>query len=148
MLMVLAPYETLERKVRDRVRADESHRRVAEVLTEVAVDAIHPARHLGVGRSASPAMLADPIERATQAAVETLIARLEELVETLPRRSVEELASEQQMAELGLEQGRSPRPHSKEVRHANPGQRGIPSRCDIRSRSVDREDSRARRHQG
>jgi hypothetical protein len=103
MLVVVAPYETLERKVRERMRDDESHRRVAAVLTEVAVDAIHPARHLGVGRSPSRAMLEDPIESATQAAVETLIARLEELVETLPRQSVEELAVEQQLAELGLE---------------------------------------------
>jgi hypothetical protein len=103
MLMVVAPSVMLERKVRERVRDDESHRRVAAVLTEVAVDALHPARHLGVGRSASRAMLEDPIETATRAAVETLIARLEELVETLPRQTVEELASEQQMAELGLE---------------------------------------------
>jgi hypothetical protein len=101
--MDFAPCAELERKVRERVRDDESHQRVAEVLTEVAVGAIHPARHLGVGRSASHVMLEDPIERATQAAVEMLIARLEELVETLPPRTVEELASEQQMAELGLE---------------------------------------------
>jgi hypothetical protein len=100
---VFAPSARLEHKVRERVRDGESQRRVAEVLTEVAVDAIHPARHLGVGRSASPAMLADPIERATEAAVEMLIARLEELVETLPRSTVEALSSEQQVAELGLE---------------------------------------------
>jgi hypothetical protein len=48
-------------------------------------------------------MLEDPIESATHAAVETLIARLEELVETLPPRSVADLAVEQQLAELGLE---------------------------------------------
>jgi hypothetical protein len=101
--MGLAPHETLERKVRDRVRDDESHPLVAAALTEVAVDAIHPARHRGVGCSASRSMLADPIERATHAAVETLIAQLEELVETLPRQTVEELAVEQQLAELGLE---------------------------------------------
>lgn len=103
MVMVFEPCAGLERKMRERVRDDESHRRVAAVLTEVAVDAIHPARHLGVGRSASPAMLEEPIERATEAAVEMLIARLAELVETLPRTTVDELASEQQMAELGLE---------------------------------------------
>src|SRR5436190_1745130 len=103
MVAVVEPCSGLERKVRERVRDDESHRRVAAVLTEVAVDAIHPARHLGVGRSASAAMLEDPIQRATQAAVETLIASLEELVETLPQKTVEALACEQQMAELGLE---------------------------------------------
>jgi hypothetical protein len=43
------------------------------VLTEVAVDAIHPARHRGVGRR------------------------------DLPRTTIEELASEQQVAGLGLE---------------------------------------------
>ena len=103
MVTAVATCAGLERKVRERVRDDESHRRVAAALSEVAVDAIHPARHLGVGRAASPAMLEDPIESATQAAVETLIARLEELVETLPRQSVQELANEQQTAELGLE---------------------------------------------
>jgi hypothetical protein len=103
MVMVLELCASLERKVRERVRDDESHRRVAAVLTEVAVDAMHPARHLGVGRTASPAMLEKPIESATQAAVEILIARLEELVETLPPTTVEELASEQRLAELGLE---------------------------------------------
>jgi hypothetical protein len=101
--MVVAPCEGLERKMRERVRDDESHRRVAAVLTEVAVDAIHPARHLGVGRSASRAMLEDPIERATHAAVETLIVHLELLVETLPRQTVEELANEQLVAEFSLE---------------------------------------------
>jgi hypothetical protein len=103
MVMVVEPCAGLERKMRERVRDDESHRRVAAVLTEVAVDAIHPARHLGVGRSASRAMLEEPIERAAQAAVEMLIAHLEEVIETLPRAAVDELASEQRLAELGLE---------------------------------------------
>ena len=61
MLMVADPSVTLERKVRDRLRDDESHRRVAAALTEVAVAAIHPARHLGLGRSASGGMLEEPI---------------------------------------------------------------------------------------
>jgi hypothetical protein len=102
-MMVADPCEILERKVGNRVRNDESHRRVAEVLTEVAVAAIHPARHHGVGRSASPGMLEDPIASATQAAVETLIVHLVELMESLPRTTVEQLASEQLIAELGLE---------------------------------------------
>ena len=85
------------------MRDDESHRRVAAVLTEVAVDAIHPARHLGLGRSASGGMLEEPIERATQAAIETLIAHLEDLVESLPRPTIEQLANEQLAAEFGLE---------------------------------------------
>lgn len=103
MLMVADSSATLERKVRDRLRDDESHRRVAAVLTEVAVAAIHPARHLGLGRSASGGMLEKPIERATQAAVETLIAHLDDLVESLPRPTVEQLANEQLAAEFGLE---------------------------------------------
>lgn len=103
MVMVFDPCMTLERKVCERVRDDESHRRVAEALTEVAVAAIHPARDRGVGRSASGGMLEEPIESATQAAIETLIAHLEELVETLPRGTVEELTGEQRVAELGLE---------------------------------------------
>jgi hypothetical protein len=95
--------ETLERKVRMRVRDDESHRRLAEVLTEVAVAAIHPARHLGVGRSASGGMLEEPIESATHAAVETLVTQLEFLVETLPRGTIDQLVDEQLVAEHGFE---------------------------------------------
>ena len=101
-MIVADPCVTLERKVGNRVRDHESHRRVSEVLTEVAVAAIHPARHHGVGRSASPGMLEDPIASATHAAVETLIERLEELVESLPLTTVEQLASEQLIAERGL----------------------------------------------
>jgi hypothetical protein len=92
----------LERKVRDRVRDDESYHRVAAALTEVAVAAIHPARHLGVGRNPD-GMLEDRIASATQAAVETLITGLEELVESLPSPTVERLANEQRAAEFGIE---------------------------------------------
>jgi hypothetical protein len=95
--------EFLERKVRVRLRDDESHRRLAEAVSAVAVAAIHPARHLGVGRSVSEGMLEDPIEGATRAAVETLITRLEDLVETLPRQAIEQLANEQLLAEHGIE---------------------------------------------
>src|ERR1700730_508762 len=102
-MMVADPCVNLGRKVSHRVHDDESHRRVAEALTEVALAAMDPARHLGVGRSASRGMREDSIERATQAAVETLVMRLEDLVESLPRRSVDELASEQVIAELGRE---------------------------------------------
>jgi hypothetical protein len=102
-MMVADPCASLERKVSHRVHDDESHRRVAEALTGVAIAAMHPARHLGVGRSASGGMLEESIESATQVAVETLMLRLEDLVEALPRRSVDELASEQVIAELGLE---------------------------------------------
>ena len=101
--MTADPSETLERKVRMRVRDDESHRRLAEALTEVAVAAIHPARHLGVGRSASGGMLEDSIESATHAAVETLVPQLEFLVETLPRGTIDQLADEQLVAEHGFE---------------------------------------------
>jgi adenylate kinase len=103
MAMTADPCGVLERKVSDRVRDDESHRRVSEALTEVAIAAIHPARHLGVGRAASRGMLDDPIESATQAAVETLIRHLDDLVESLPSAAVSELACEQVMAERGLE---------------------------------------------
>jgi len=97
------PFEALERKVRMRVRDDESHRRLAKILTEVAVAAIHPARHLGVGRSAFGGMLEDPIESATHAAVETLVTELEYLVETLPRGTIDQLVDEQLVAEHGFE---------------------------------------------
>ena len=57
-----------------RVRDDESHRRLSEALTDIAVGAVHPARHLGVGCSAPEGMFEDSIESATQAAVETLVS--------------------------------------------------------------------------
>ncbi len=97
------PCEILERKVGVRLRDDESHRRLAEVLNEVAVAAIHPARHLGIGHSASGGMLEDPIESATHAAVETLVRELEYLVETMPRQTVDQLVAEQLVAEQGLQ---------------------------------------------
>jgi hypothetical protein len=85
------------------LRDDESQRRLAEVLTEIAVAAIHPARHLGVGRSSSGEMLEDPIRDVTHAAVERLVSRLEDLVESLPPRTIDELANEQVVAEHGVE---------------------------------------------
>ncbi len=103
MTMVLDPADVLERKVRSRVRDDESHRRLAAALTEVAVAAIHPARHVGLGIAESEGMLEASIESATQAAVETLIAGLEDLVASLPGATLERLANEQLAAELGIE---------------------------------------------
>jgi hypothetical protein len=102
MTTVADPSGTLEHKVGLRVRDDESHRRLAEAVTEVALGAIHPAGHLGLGCSASRGMLEDPIESATQAAVETLVTRLEDLVETLPPETIDELANEQLAAEKGM----------------------------------------------
>ena len=101
--MTSDPCEALEHKVSMRVRDDESHRRLAEVLTEVAVAAIHPARHLGVGRSAFGGMLEEPVESATHAAVEQLVSELEFLVEALPRQTIDQLADEQMVAEHGFE---------------------------------------------
>jgi len=94
---------TLARKVGDRLRDDESHEHLSEVMTEVVVAAIHPARHLGLGRSSSQGMLEDSIQSATHAAVETLIERLQDLVETLPAEAVDRLAAEQLAAERGIE---------------------------------------------
>jgi hypothetical protein len=101
--MTADPCEALEHKVSMRVRDDESHRRLAEVLSEVAVAAIHPTRHLGVGRSPSGGMLEEPIESATHAAVERLVTELEYLVESLPRQTIDELVDEQLVAEHGVE---------------------------------------------
>ena len=96
-------YETLERKVGRRVRDDASHRRLAEALTEVAVAAIHPADCLGGSRPLSLGMLEYPIESATHAAVETLVTRLEDLVETLSSATIDQLTNEQMVADHGLE---------------------------------------------
>jgi hypothetical protein len=97
------PCVLLGSKVGHRVRDDESHRIITLALTEVALAAMHPARHLGIGREASRGAIEDSVERATQAAVETLVDRLEDLLEFLPRIAVEQLATEQVMAELGIE---------------------------------------------
>jgi hypothetical protein len=95
----------LTRKVGARLRDDESHQLLSAAMTQVVVAAIHPARHLGLGlgRSSSRGMLEDPIQSATHAAVETLIERLQDLVETLPAEAVDRLASEQVAAEHGFE---------------------------------------------
>jgi len=93
----------LERKVGVRLRDDESHRRLAEAMTEVAMAAMHPARHLGVGRAPSAGMLEEPIESATHAAVETLVTELEYLMETLPPQTIDQLVEEQMVAEHGFE---------------------------------------------
>ena len=103
MMLLADPCLLLERKVSTRLHDDETHRIVTLALTEVALAAIHPARHLGVGRSASGGMLEEPIEDAARAAVETLVLRLEDLVELLPRVTVDELVGEQVLAEHGLE---------------------------------------------
>lgn len=97
------PCWILEHKVGMRVRDDESHRRLSEALTDIAVGAVHPARHLGVGCSAPEGMFEDSIASATHAAVETLVERLEDLVETLPRQTVDQLVHEQQVADHGFE---------------------------------------------
>jgi hypothetical protein len=85
------------------LRDDESHELLSAAMTEVVIAAIHPARHLGLGRSSSGGMLEDPIQSATHAAVEILIDRLEDLVETLPAETVDRLANEQLAAERGIE---------------------------------------------
>ena len=103
VLMTADPCMRLEHNVDMRLRDDESHRRLAEAMTEVAVAAMHPARHLGVGRAPSAGMLEEPIESATHAAVETLVTELEYLMETLPRQTIEQLVDEQIVAERGIE---------------------------------------------
>ena len=102
-MMTADPCMALERKVGMRLRDDESHRRLAEAMTEVAMAAMHPARHLGVGRAPSAGMLEEPIESATHAAVETLVTELEYLMETLPPQTIDQLVEEQMVAEHGFE---------------------------------------------
>jgi hypothetical protein len=97
------PQVILEHKVAMRVRDDESHQRVSDALTEVALAAIHPARHLGLGRGECRGMLEEPIASATHSALETLIAQLEDLVDSLPRQTIDQLANEQVVADHGIE---------------------------------------------
>ena len=101
--MTADPCTALEHKVGIRLRDDESHRRIAEAMTEIAVAAMHPARHLGVGRAPCAGMLEGPVQSATQAAVERLVAELEYLMETLPRQAIDRLVDEQLVAEHGFE---------------------------------------------
>ena len=97
------PCVLLEHKVRMRLHDDESHRRIAEAMTEITLAAIHPARHLGVGRSGPEGMFEDPIQSATETAVDALVERLEDLVETFPRQTIEQLMDEQRVADHGTE---------------------------------------------
>ena len=101
--MTADPCMSLEHKVGMRLRDDESHRRLAEAMTAVAVAAMHPARHLGVGPAPSAGKLEERIESATHAAVERLVTELEYLVETLPRQTIDQLVDEQLIAEHGFE---------------------------------------------
>ena len=103
MVTTADPCDILEHQIGVRVRDDESHRRIVKALTEVAVASIDPACHLRLGRLVSSGMLEDPIESATHAAVETSIMRLEDLVETLPRQTIDQLENEQLVAERGTE---------------------------------------------
>ena len=97
------PCVLLEHKVGIRLRDDESHRRIADAMTEIALAAIHPARQLGVGRSGPEGMFEDPIQSATETAVEALVERLEDLMETFPRQTIDRLMDEQLVADHGVE---------------------------------------------
>jgi len=103
MVAVADPYTLVERSVSRRLRDDESHRRVASALADVAVAAIYPSVYVGSERSAIGGLLEDPIASATRVAVETLIDELEDLVDTLPPSTLERLVAEQRDADLGLE---------------------------------------------
>ena len=104
MVMVATdPYAVLETKLTRRIRGDDSHRRIAAALADVAVAAIHPARRAGLDGRAMDALVEEPVESATRAAVETLIDELEDLVDSMPRSAIERLAAEQVLADLGVE---------------------------------------------
>lgn len=103
MVAMADPYTVVERRVSRRLRDDESHRRVASALADIAVAAIYPSRYVGSERSAIGGLLEDPIASATRVAVETLIDELEDLVDTLPPSTLERLVAEQRDADLGLE---------------------------------------------
>lgn len=97
------PRLALERTVTRRLRNDDSQRRVAAVLAEVASAAIHPAHRDGWGSESLGGMLEDPVASATRVAVETLIDEIEDLVDSLPRSTLDRLMTEQLIADLGLE---------------------------------------------
>lgn len=100
---VADPYTTLERKVTRRLRDHESHRRVSAALAEVAVAAVYPARSHGAGERAMRGLFEDPVASATRVAVETLIDELEDLIDSLPPDAIDHLATNQVVADLGLE---------------------------------------------
>ena len=77
---------------------------VTALIESLHHDMVCRPGHTWVPREGGPLLgLGEAIERATDAAVGMLIARLEELVDTLPRSTLEQLASEQLVAELGQE---------------------------------------------
>jgi hypothetical protein len=100
---VLDPYLSLERQVARRLRCDASHRRVSAVLAEVAAAAIHPKPD-GVSQGeVMSGLLEEPVASATRVAVETLIDELDDLVDALTRETLEKLAAEQLVADMGVE---------------------------------------------
>ncbi|HKG57917.1 MAG TPA: hypothetical protein VKA85_11770 [Candidatus Limnocylindrales bacterium] len=104
MVMIAAdPYINLEHRLTRRLRDDDTHRRIATALADVAVAAIHPGRHAQLADRVMDSFLEDPVENATRAAVETLIDELEELVDSMPVSALERLAAEQLTADLGIE---------------------------------------------
>ncbi|MFL5679898.1 MAG: hypothetical protein ACJ77B_04795 [Chloroflexota bacterium] len=104
MVIIAAdPHVKLERRLVRRVRDDDSHRRIAAALADVAVAAIHPARRARLDGPAIDSLVEEPVESATRAAVETLIDELEDLLDSLPASAVERLAEEQLVADLGME---------------------------------------------
>jgi hypothetical protein len=99
---VLNDYSMLERRIVRRLRDDESRRRLAEALNEIALSAVFP--WAAVERRARPnELLEESIASVTAVAIETLIDELEDLVEELEPSALEELAAEQRLADLGIE---------------------------------------------
>lgn len=103
IMLAVDPYVALEQKLVRRVRDDDSHRRIVAALADVALAAMHPARHVALAGRAMDSLIEDPVESATRAAVETLIDELEDLVDSLPRSALDRLAAEQLTADLGVE---------------------------------------------
>jgi len=103
MVVAADPYAAFDTKLSRRIRDDDSHRRIAAALADVAVAAIHPGRRATLSGYTLDAFVEEPVELATRAAVDTLIDELEDLVDTLPRSVLDELAASQLTADLGIE---------------------------------------------
>lgn len=92
----------VDRRMTTRLRDDSSHRRVLEALTDITAAAVYPDRYAH-GAYRSSGMLEDPIQTATRVAIDTLIDELEDVLADLSATTLDQFATEQRLADLGIE---------------------------------------------
>ena len=93
----------LHQRLARRLRDDDARRVVATALTEVTLTVVYPAHHRGSAEVGLVELLEASNERAAATALEALIDGLQTVVESLPASKVDQLVTEQLVADLGLD---------------------------------------------